>query len=1243
MKSGRSGVEALLQSLSSVLLWSPTGIELNLRQLIVILGYLTVVLVCIITQAPLIENSTMPACSRLPSSQSSSYSPPRTPFNHLGYEIKIVAAQKEIAALGLLGVIVLSFIRPVRRLSWEVFFVVHVHVFMAFYMTLYYRTIYATSWSILLLVFYPRHASARRSPDDAHRIHGCNAGWLAGQHVGGYQAQPSTTFHTDFTGGNFYTGDFEGNGRIGLDLGCASRNAHARIVVGDLNGDVAKYVFIISSTLKSGSSVCRINFLESINGKLTFKPDPPFASAAESIFCSTKNIFFPYATDEDGKTSLVAATATIDNKLQLQVLRSTGPTLLPPEKPIATGINYNGNITLARASSTTSVDLVNTSNKSVGQAKTQLTVIRFFGDTFTTVDDVTQPGALSSFVTYADLRGVGRVDCLLNTREAASGVLNIKPMKSSASLQPVDFIAGYENGLGVKLSVAYARRSAIARRTPWTIPPLRDTLPTATPPRSRRERTRAQHHQQRVDLRERRHARSLRAHALADRVLPVVRRQDAQARAVRGEAGRARPPRVYVPECATVVAEVLVTATTYQQDHPFVGQTAEVRVEDTQGTTLKVTQNNWECTERHGKSWFLYLSSIKENHFEEGKGTFDVDVSYTHDDFGNIKNITVKNSQPGTQPLVIDTEYENDEANWVRTIEFDKAGNDSVITGPGKALLKLAYDETYSNVKTSWTYVTDGADPLVETVDFDLASGKPSKSTEPNGSTTSLVYDVLGRVIQILIGDKLVEKQTFETDGTRFYQIAYDDFGGGNVQFKTISHLDGLNRVWKTETPRPDKEDQMVYSEIEYDGSNRTIARSRDYLEGTTRLQHQYSFANGVAKITDTKSKGDGGDAVNARDILYHPNHEPVADKCVLPYVIVATDELQQTIRTTFDALGQPVSVEDPSGAKLAMIWDGLGRVVSRHISHTVDGTSKDINYTTALYEDDAGTLTIDNKLTGTQTITKMDWAQRPVSKQTADETTFTYDKGGENTKERLATVTSSKDIKHTFGYDPRGNVITSTINFDGKDYTTTYTWPLANELLTATNPDGSIIKRSPLADRQSVGRIELLDASKATRAWVNLNDYSNGNSRPFGCDFGNGLSAKSSPADNGTIASIELHKGSDVVHKQNWRIDAFSRITNYDLAASSLTSTGADNAFHYDAAGQLKKWETQGSSVPDEFDHDLGGNLKSKNGKNVNDGWQLRQIKGSDDRVEFSFKYSDDGNLISKHDESAGKTSIMD
>ncbi|KAL0953023.1 hypothetical protein HGRIS_007227 [Hohenbuehelia grisea] len=237
-RSRRGRTEALLLSVASILLWSPPGIELNLGQLIIIVGYVTVVLVCIISQAPLVENSNRAgflALAQLPvvflfATKNSIVSLLLGPGhsytslnyihrwsgrcmtlgvivhgalwirNHREYGIKILGAQKEtsgIAALGLLGVIVLTSIRPVRRFAWEVFFIVHTLAFVAFFITLCYHTIYASPWIFPPLAFYAADLLMRllrvRIKDAtlvpvAHqmtliRVAGCDAGWLAGQHV----------------------------------------------------------------------------------------------------------------------------------------------------------------------------------------------------------------------------------------------------------------------------------------------------------------------------------------------------------------------------------------------------------------------------------------------------------------------------------------------------------------------------------------------------------------------------------------------------------------------------------------------------------------------------------------------------------------------------------------------------------------------------------------------------------------------------------------------------------------------------------------------------------------------------------------------------------------------------------------------------------------------------------------------------------------------------------------------------
>ncbi|KAJ6597944.1 hypothetical protein B0H10DRAFT_2441554 [Mycena sp. CBHHK59/15] len=77
--------------------------------------------------------------------------------NHLVWGLPILSQQKEasgVAALGVLCVIVLSSLAPVRRWSYSLFLVVHFLTFPAFFITICYHTIYAPPWIFPPLAFY---------------------------------------------------------------------------------------------------------------------------------------------------------------------------------------------------------------------------------------------------------------------------------------------------------------------------------------------------------------------------------------------------------------------------------------------------------------------------------------------------------------------------------------------------------------------------------------------------------------------------------------------------------------------------------------------------------------------------------------------------------------------------------------------------------------------------------------------------------------------------------------------------------------------------------------------------------------------------------------------------------------------------------------------------------------------------------------------------------------------------------
>ncbi|KAG2139838.1 iron reductase [Suillus bovinus] len=225
-------------ALISPMYWSPPKLGLSLGQIIVVSAYLAAVLVCIIKDAPLISNPNRAgflALAQFPvvflfATKNSILSlllgpgngyeklnfmhrmAGRAMFlggcihgslwirNHLQYGLPILGPQKEtsgVASMALLGIIVLTSLRPVRRLFYECFFVIHVLTYVAFFVTICYHTLYASPWifpplafygaDVLLRLFRYRIKDATLTAHDAHmtliRVHNCDDGWLAGQHI----------------------------------------------------------------------------------------------------------------------------------------------------------------------------------------------------------------------------------------------------------------------------------------------------------------------------------------------------------------------------------------------------------------------------------------------------------------------------------------------------------------------------------------------------------------------------------------------------------------------------------------------------------------------------------------------------------------------------------------------------------------------------------------------------------------------------------------------------------------------------------------------------------------------------------------------------------------------------------------------------------------------------------------------------------------------------------------------------
>ncbi|KIM37682.1 hypothetical protein M413DRAFT_448216 [Hebeloma cylindrosporum] len=231
-------IENVVEQFGSVFYWSLPGLGLNAGQLAIIVGYIVTAVLCIVLDAPLVSNGNRPgfiALAQFPivflfatkNSVLSLILGPGNGYerlnyihrwsgrimflgsalhgalwirNHLQYRIAIIGQQKEmsgIAALVLLAVIVLSSLGPVRRFCYEVFYIIHMLSFIAFFVAICYHTIYSSPWiftplalyglDLLMRMFRHRIKDAVLVPigNQMTLVHipYATSGWIAGQHV----------------------------------------------------------------------------------------------------------------------------------------------------------------------------------------------------------------------------------------------------------------------------------------------------------------------------------------------------------------------------------------------------------------------------------------------------------------------------------------------------------------------------------------------------------------------------------------------------------------------------------------------------------------------------------------------------------------------------------------------------------------------------------------------------------------------------------------------------------------------------------------------------------------------------------------------------------------------------------------------------------------------------------------------------------------------------------------------------
>ncbi len=454
----------------------------------------------------------------------------------------------------------------------------------------------------------------------------------------------------------------------------------------------------------------------------------------------------------------------------------------------------------------------------------------------------------------------------------------------------------------------------------------------------------------------------------------------------------------------------------------------------------------------------------------------------TYDAAGRLLTRTITDTQTQTVPYVTT----NNTRVWTYT--YNAQGLVATIDGPRtdvSDVTTFAYD-----ANGDLTTTTNALSQVTEIISRD-ARGLPTAIDDVNDTRTELSYDKRGR---------LLSRTVKSSQGDVVTSFAYDLAG----------------QLIRVDLPTGG------FLAYEYDGAHRLIAITNDHEE---RVAYTLDDAGNATKI---EHKGPGGVLLQTQDQVFDElsrlrewvdgvNNDTDYDYDVNDNQTSMTDGLNRTSSQTFDAFdrietatdaasgvvtyayddrGNLVSVTDPRSVVTSYVYDGLDNLIQE--------VSADAGSTTYVY-DAAGNLTQATDGRGVvvnytyDALNRMLTASYPAS--TGENVTYTYDTGTDGLG-RLAQITDESGST-SYTYDDRGNVTQEVRVIDGTTYTTSYSYNLADQVISMTYPSGRVVN----IDRDTQGRTtEISHTLSGLTEYLIDNVAYDGRGALSAIQFGNGV-----------------------------------------------------------------------------------------------------------------------------------------
>ena len=500
----------------------------------------------------------------------------------------------------------------------------------------------------------------------------------------------------------------------------------------------------------------------------------------------------------------------------------------------------------------------------------------------------------------------------------------------------------------------------------------------------------------------------------------------------------------------------------------------------------------------------------------------------------------------------------------------------------------LTVDGPLSGVGDTTTYGYNGSgflasvtDPLGHTTTITAWNerGQPLTVVDANSVTTTLIYDIRGRVLTVTVNPGGSQSQ---------YLFDYDAVGnltkttlpeGGYLQYTydTASRLTLItNDRGETQTFAVNAMGDPTSLTVKTSGASITAQLSFAYDELGRLIQAigagSQTTGFGYDKVDNPKSVTD------ARGKLFQTAFD------ALNRVITETNPQSQTVQLDYSPSDQVKSHKDGRTLETTRVIDGFGQVIRE--------VSPDRGTLTYWY-DKAGNLTQIIDGDGQQTDYAYDNANRLLTATfagaSAETITYSYDSTASGNKgvDRLTGVTEESGSS-AFKYDAQGRLIQDTKVIEAKSYAVQYAYDKNGKVTVITLPSGRTITLTRATDGLVTGVTTKATPLSSTETLASTVTY-----KPFGplasLTYGNALALTQTYDQNYWLSRTEV-KASGVT-----RLDLnFGRNANGQITGvTDNNASGRGATFGYTDAGRLTT--AVGSWGDHTYTYDAAGNRTGK------------------------------------------------